>query len=177
MARKTTRELSRLFGLKVAAVPGYVPQFKCKAVGMNKNLKFAGSVVIDAVEYPVAADGGTVKLFQNVDDFLKVVAKACEAGNGVYTVVSDTGALLASAVPSNMKTWAENQIAKLGKVKIAQTAHVAGLDAQLVLMATWATGNAAQQARLAEVTAQKVAVVEDIAAIDTELVRLALIAV
>lgn len=176
MARKTTRELSRLFGIKVAATPGYVPEFKCSAVAGNKNLKFTATVKIDANEYTVAADGGTVKVFQNVDDFLKVAAKACEAGNGVYTVTSDTGALLASSVPSNMQTWAEGQITRLGKVKVNQTEVIAKLDAQLLLMTTWATGNAAQQARLIEVTAQKAAVNEDIAAIDTELARLALIA-
>lgn len=172
MARKTKRELSRIFAAEKLATPGTVAVLKLQTVGTDKALRFVGSVGIAGVEYEVASDNGRIKTFTDVDSFLKHCAGAVEVGTGVYQVEIETGALLASSVPSDIKVWAGNQITKLGKTKIAQQAVVADLDAQLGLMAGWDVGNAAQQAKLAETLAQKVAVNTDIAAIDTEVVRL-----
>lgn len=174
--RKTSRELSRLFGIKKIATPGFVPAFSLVAVGTNKQLKFNGKIEIDGVQFGCANDNGTIKSFGDVDDFLKFAAKTCEKGDGIYTVVADTGALLASSVPANMKTWAAAQIVKLGKTKTTQTGVIAAIDDQLALMVGWDVGNAAQQARLIEVQAQRAAVVTDVAAIDTEVARLTVIA-
>ena len=136
----------------------------------------AVTVEIDGVVFECASDNGRIKVFSDVDSFLKYVAKAAEAGDGVYNVEIDTGALLASSVPSNMVTWAQSQITRLNKVKTAQAAVIDALDEQLGFMVGWEAGNAAQQAKKAETEAQKVAVTTDIAAIDTEVARLAVIA-
>jgi hypothetical protein len=174
--RKSLREIARLVAVKKAATPGFVPTIKLTAVGTDKALRLVGEVTIDADTYQCASDTGTVKVFSDVDGFLKYVARAAEAGNGVYNVEVDTGALLASSVPSNMVTWAQAQITRLGKVKTSQTDLIAKLDSQLGLMVGWENGNAAQQAKKSEVQAQRACLVTDIAAIDTEVARLTVIA-
>lgn len=171
--RKTLRELARLVAVKKETVPGFVPVIKLVAVGTDKQLRLQGTVTIDADTFECAADNGKVKTFSDVDGFLKYVAKAAEKGDGVYNVEVDTGALLASSVPSNMVTWAQSQITRLNKVKTAQNAVINGLDDQLGFMVGWENGNAAQQEKKEEVQAQKVAVQTDITAIDAELLRLA----
>lgn len=171
--RKTLRELSRLVAAEKLVTPGFVPVIKLQAVGTDKSLRLVGTVEINSVVYECASDNGRVKVFSDVDGFLKYVARAAEAGDGVYTVEIDTGALLASSVPSNMVTWAQSQITRLNKVKTAQNAVIVGLDDQLGFMVGWENGNAAQQDKKAETQAQKVAVQTDIAAIDAELLRLA----
>lgn len=171
--RKTSRELSRLLAAAVAATPGLVPAFSLVVVGTDKALKFTGKISIGGTVYECAGDNGKVKTFSNVDDFLKYAAKATERGDGVYTLSVDTGAVLASSVPSNIATWAAAQITKLGKVKTNQNALIAEIDVQLAAMAGWENGNQAQQAKKVEVQAQRAAVVTDVAAIDTELARLA----
>ena len=170
--RKSLRELSRLFSAWKAGTPGAVAVLKLAISGTSSALKFTGKMVIDGNEYELATDAGKIKTFSNVDDFLKYAAKAAEKGNGVYTVEIDTGAVLASSVPSDMKAWAENQINKLNKTKISQNANIAAIDDQLSLMDGWENGNAAQQAKKAETQAQRACVVTDIAAIDTEITRL-----
>ena len=174
--RKSQRELSRLFSAWKAAVPAAVAVLKLVVSGTSSALKFTGQMVIDGTAYDLATDAGKIKTFSNVDDFLKYAAKAAEKGDGVYTVEVDTGAVLASSVPSDMKTWAENQITKLNKSKVSQNATIASIDESLALMDGWENGNAAQQAKKAETQAQRACVVTDIAAIDAEVVRLTAIA-
>lgn len=176
MARKTLRELSRLFGIERAGNAAAVATLKANALVGDKKLRFYGTLQIGAVVYEVATDSGKLKVFANIDDFLKYSAKAAEKGNGVYSVEVDTGPLLASSVPADMQTWAEAQIIRLNKSRLSQQAIVDGIDDQLGLMIGWENGNAAQQAKKAEVTLQRACVVTDIAAIDTEIARLAVIA-
>lgn len=171
--RKTLRELARLVAVEKQTTPGFVPVIKLTAIGTDKALRLVGTVTIGADAFECAADNGKIKVFGDVDGFLKYVAKAAEKGDGVYNVEVDTGALLASSVPSNMESWAQAQITRLGKVKTAQNAVIADLDNQLTFMVGWESGNMAQQEKKAEVQAQKAAVVTDIAAIDAELLRLA----
>lgn len=174
--RKSLREISRLFAGWKAGTPGAVAVLKLLVSGTSSALKFTGQMVVDGVAYDLATDAGKIKTFSNVDDFLKYAAKAAEKGNGVYTVEVDTGAVLASSVPADMKAWAENQITKLNKTKISQNATIAAIDEQLSLMDGWEAGNAAQQAKKTETEAQRACVVTDIAAIDAEVVRLTAIA-
>lgn len=176
IARKTLREISRLFGVEKALNSAAVAALKLTTVGTDKKLRFSATVTIGATAYEVATDAGKVKFFTDVDSFLKMAAKAAEKGNGVYSVEVDTGALLASTVPNDMKTWAESQITSLGKAKTAQNAVIAQIDSQLALMVGWENGNAAQQAKKLDTQAQRVCVVTDVAAIDTEVARLAVIA-
>lgn len=176
MARKTLRELSRLFAVEKATTPGAVAMLKMRAVGNDRNLRFAATIQIGATVYDVASDSGKVKTFADVDSFLKYAAKAAEKGNGVYTVEVDTGNLLASSVPADMQSWADAQIVRLNKAKVSQQALIVSIDDQLGLMVGWENGNAAQQAKKAETQAQRACVVTDIAAIDTEIARLAVIA-
>ena len=176
MARKTLRELSRLFNVEKASTPGAVAALKLSAVGTDKKLRFVAKMQIGATTYDVASDSGKVKAFVDVDSFLKYAAKAAEKGNGVYTVEVDTGALLASTVPVDMQSWAEAQIVRLNKAKVSQQALIVNIDDQLGLMVGWENGNAAQAAKKAETQAQRACVVTDIAAIDTEVARLAVIA-
>ena len=176
MARKTLRELSRLFAVEKATTPGATALLKLHAVGNDKNLRFAGTIQIGATVYDVASDSGKIKTFPDVDSFLKYAAKAAEKGNGVYNVEVDTGDLLASTVPADMQSWADAQIVRLNKAKVSQQALIVAIDDQLGLMVGWENGNAAQQVKKAETQAQRACVVTDIAAIDTEIARLAVIA-
>ena len=176
MARKTLRELSRLFNAEKVSNPAAVAALRCIAVGTDKALRFVGKMTIGATAYDLASDSGKLKTFSDVDSFLKFTAKAAEKGNGIYSVEIETGALLASSVPADMKSWADAQIVRLNKSKVSQNAVVSTIDEQLGLMVGWENGNAAQQAKKAEVQAQRACVVTDIAAIDTELARLAVIA-
>ena len=176
MARKTLRELSRLYNAEKAINPGAVATLNVTSVGTDRALKFVGHMTIAAVVYEVAGDNGKIKSFSDVDGYLKFAAKAAEKGDGVYSVSVDTGALLASKVPNDLKAAAASQILSLGKTKISQTAVIADIDASLALMVGWEAGNQAQQAKKAETQAQRAAVVTDVAAIDTEVVRLTAIA-
>lgn len=176
MARKTLRELSRLFNVEKGTTPGAVAILKLHAIGADKALRFAGTVQIGAITYDVASDSGKLKTFTDVDSFLKYAAKAAEKGNGVYAVEVDTGSLLASSVPADMQSWADSQIVRLNKAKISQQALIVQIDDQLGLMVGWENGNAAQAVKKAETQAQRACVVTDIAAIDTEIARLAVIA-
>lgn len=176
MSRKTSRELSRLFTAEKVTTPGAVAVVKAQAIPGDKNLRFHGTIGIGATTYEIASDSGKLKVFPDVDSLLKFAAKCAEKGNGVYTVEVATDALLASSVPADMQSWADAQIIRLNKAKISQQAVIANIDDQLGLMVGWENGNAAQQAKKVEVTAQRAAVVTDIAAIDTEVARLAVIA-
>jgi hypothetical protein len=176
MARKTSREISRLFTAEKVGTPGLVGVLKMVAIGSDKALRFVATIGIGAATYEVASDSGKLKTFTDVDGFLKFAAKAAEKGNGVYLVEVDTGSLLASGVPNDLQSWAESQIVRLNKSKVTQQAVVANIDDQLGLMVGWEAGNAAQQAKKLETQAQRACVVTDIAAIDTEVARLAVIA-
>ena len=176
MARKTLRELTRLFIAEKLTNTNAVATLRCVAVGTDKALRFVGNMTIGAKTYELAGDSGKLKTFSDVDSFLKFSAKAAEKGNGIYSVEVETGALLASSVPADMKSWAEGQIVRLNKSKVSQQATIDTLDEQLGLMIGWENGNAAQQAKKVETQAQRACVVTDIAAIDTELARLAVIA-
>lgn len=176
MTRKTSREISRLVAAEKLVTPGFVPSLALVALGTDKALKFAGRITIGANTYDLADSNGKIKSFGDVDAYLKYVAKAAEKGDGVYTVTVDTGALLASSVPSDIKVWAASQVVSLGKAKTVQNAVIATIDSQLALMQGWEAGNAAQQAKKSEVSAQRAAVVTDIAAIDADVLRLTAIA-
>lgn len=176
MARKTVRELSRLFVAEKASNVNAVAGLRLLVSGTDKALRFVGKVTIGATEYDIATDAGKVKVFGDVDSFLKTAAKIAEKGNGSYSVTVDTGTVLASSVPSDMKSWAEAQIIRLNKAKLTQQATIESVDDQLGLMVGWENGNAAQQAKKAEVQAQRACVVNDISAIDTEIARLQVIA-
>lgn len=174
--RKTNRELARLFNAEKVITPATVAVLNMVSVGTDKALKFVATITIGATTYEVCSDNGKIKTFSDVDGFLKFAAKAAEKGDGVYTVVVDTGPLLASRVPSNLQTDAASKIVTLNRVKVGQNAVIAELGDQLTLMAGWESGNAAQQAKKIETKAQKTAVETDVAAIGTELARLAPIA-
>lgn len=176
MARKSLRELSRLFAAEKVGNPSAVATLRLSAVGKDRGLRFVAFVTIAGTEYECAADNGKLKTFSDIDGFLKYAAKAAEVGTGVYSVSVETGALIASTVPNDMQSWAEGQIIRLNKVKVAQNAVIAEIDSQLALMVGWENGNAAQQAKKAETTAQRACVVTDVAAIDTEVARLEVIA-
>lgn len=172
MARKTSREISRLFAAEKQTNPAAVAALSLSVLGNDKALKFSAKVAIGANEYDLAADNGKAKTFPAVDDAIKFVAKAAEKGDGVYTVTVDTGALLASKVPADLKADAANKVITLGKAKLSQQATIAGIDDQLALMVGWENGNQAQKAKKLEAETQKATVTADIAAIDAEVVRL-----
>ena len=172
--RKTSRKMISLIAQARASDAAFVPAFSLIA-GAEKDLRFTAFVSIAGTDYALAGDGGAVKKFGAVDDALKMIAKVAESGDGTYTVRVETGALLASKVPANMVTWAGSQTVKLGKVKTAQQAVIADIDTQLAAMNGWENGNQAQRAKKDEMQAQRAAVVEDVAAIDAEVARLATI--
>lgn len=174
--RATVRKLAGILAAYKVGNPGFTPVFACSAVGTDKQLKVQSTVKVDGgAPVTIAADNGKIKTFSDVDAAIQAFSKISESNNGVYSLSVDTGALFASKVPTNMVSAAESKIIALTKTKANQTAQKASLDADLVLMAGWDTGNAAQQARFAEVTAQSATVADDIGALTAELARLALI--
>lgn len=170
--RTTGRALSKIYRAARVADPQVQPQFTVTAKPGDKALLFGGVVSIAGTAYECAADSGKIAKFADVDDFVRFCAKHVETSDGSYQVRVETGDTLVASLPANMATWAEAEIVRLGKRKIAQNEVIAGIDAQLDLMVGWAVGNALQRARLAEVTAQRSAVVADISAIDAEIARL-----
>ena len=170
--RKTGREIASLIAAEKAINPAFVPSFVLQSDGKSKELRFVGLISIGANQYAIASDSGLVRNFANVDDFVRVVAKVAESGNGDYVLTVKTGQLLASSVPANMATWAAAQALRLNKVKKSQQARVVEIDTQLSVMAGWENGNQAQQAKKTEVQAQRAAVLTDIAAIEAEVTRL-----
>ncbi|MCL2344460.1 MAG: hypothetical protein FWC58_01240 [Desulfobulbus sp.] len=172
MNRITLREASRQYAAAKAVDPLATVDVELFAINNDPMLRFTAVMTIKGVDSEVAADNGKLKVFANVDDFLKFVAKAAESGDGVYNVKVDTGMILASKVPGNMLTWAQSQIARLAATKPKQQKVIDLIDAQLATMAGWETGNQAQQAKKAELSAQRGAVVTDMAAIDAEVSRL-----
>jgi hypothetical protein len=172
MNRITLREASRQYANARQSNPAAKAGVRLVAINNDKKLRFHAQMTIATVESVVAGDNGKVKVFGNVDDFLKFFAKAAESGDGVYDVEVDTGMILASGIPSNMLTWAQNQVTKLSNVKIAQQKAVTAIDVQLGMMLGWDNGNQAQVAKFLDVTEQKACVLADIAAITTEIARL-----
>lgn len=176
MARKTSREISRLFAAEKLVNPAAVAVLSLAAVGTDKALRFSATMTVGGTVFEVAADSGKLKMFSDVDGFLKFAAKCAEKGNGVYSVEVDTKSLLASSVPNDMQSWADAQIIRLNKAKLTQQAVISDIDDQLGLMVGWENGNAAQQYKKTETQAQRDCVVTDISAIDAEVARLTVIA-
>lgn len=172
MDRITLREMSRLYANAKAVEPTATCDVRLVAVNGDKKLRFKAEVTIGGVTNEVAADNGKIKVFSDVDDFLKFVAKAAESGDGVYKVEVDTGMILASSVPGDMLKWAAGQVDKLTNVKPKQQAVIGTIDAQLAMMVGWENGNQAQQAKKLDTQNQKACVILDIAAIDAEIERL-----
>lgn len=166
MSRKTLRKIAALLETARVATPGLVPEVTLNIKPGDKALRFFVVVKIGADSYNVAGDNGKVKLYQNADDAVKALAKYLPTNSGDYALTVSTGLELVASLPADLKKDAAAKVIKFGTVKTAQQAVVTGLDAELALMAGWNVGNALQQARFAEVTDQKAAVVEDIAAID-----------
>lgn len=167
--RKTVRQISALVAAERVGTPGFKPLAALIALGIDKSLRFMASVTIGATAYEVAADNGKIKVFSDVDAFVKTFAKFSEDGNGNYDVTVQTGELLASRVPADFSAAAEAAVTRLTKVKNQQIAKSAALAGDIVLMAGWDVGNAAQRARLTEVTEQKAAVDGDIVALTAEI--------
>lgn len=170
MIRAGMREIERVFNAAVVADPATV--VGVKAVAVDKKLRFRGEVGIGESQYVIADDKGKVKTFTDVDDLVKTVAQYMPTSSGSYLVQVDTGALLVRPLPSDLVKAAQSDLVKLNAKKAAASAVVTALDANLALMVGWETGNALQVARKAEVTAERGAVVADVAAIDAEIARL-----
>jgi len=107
---------------------------------------------------------------------MSAVPEYMETSDGTYTVAIETGLVLVSPLPADLKKDAASKVVKYNTKKTAQTAVLADIDAQIVLMDGWNTGNALQVARLAEVQTQRAAVVEDIAAIDALIAKYTVVA-
>ncbi len=172
MSRKTSRQLGALLAAEKLTNPAAVAVLHMATVGTDKGLKFEATVGIGATTYDLASDSGKVARFSDVDGFIKRVAKFAEDGNGVYQVTVNTGALLASSVPANIVTANAAKAVSLGKVKTNQESVLADLDGQILLMAGWDTGNAAQRAKLTETQTQRAVVAGDIAEIVAEIATL-----
>jgi len=176
MARKTLRMIAGLLAVARVSTPGLEPVLKLVADPKDKALKFSGVVSIDGTDYTVAADNGKNKTYGTADQFVKDAAKYLETNTGTYTVSVETGVLLVGAIPSDLKKDAASKVVKYGQTKTSQNTVLTDLNSQLALMAGWDNGNALQKAKFAEVSAQKAAVVEDVAAIDALITKYTAIA-
>lgn len=170
--RITARGLAQAALVARTADPDVVVSFDANALPGDKRLRFYGVVKIGGTSYDLAGNNGRLKLFGDVDGYVKYVAAAMPAGGGSYSVKVNTGVTLAAAIPADLVKAAAAKVAKLQAAKVSQQAVVAGLDAQLAMMAGWESGSPLQVARFVEVMEQKAAVLADVAAIDAEIVRL-----
>lgn len=172
MARKTARQLTKLLRDHRVGTPGAQATFRAAAVPGDKGLRFALFVTIGGVEYQAASNSGKVQTFGDMDAAVKFLAGCVETSTGTYSIPIETGVILVKAIPADLAAWAVSEIERLNVRKTAQNAVLAKLNDQIALMAGWDTGNALQQAKLAETQAQQVCVTGDIAAIDAEIARL-----
>lgn len=172
MARKTSRQLTKILRDHRVTVPAAQATFRAAAVPGDKGLKFKLFVTIDGTEYEAASNSGKVQTFGDMDAVVKFLAGAVETSTGTYNVPIETGVVLVKPIPADLAAWAAAEVERLGVRRLAQVAVGTKLDNQLELMEGWETGNALQQAKQAEVQAQQACVVGDIAAIDAEIVRL-----
>lgn len=170
--RVTLRGLAQAVYVAKQADANVAITFEANAIAGNKQLKFYGTVTVGAAEYDLASNNGKLKMFSDVDDLVKYIASAAPVGSGSYSIAIHTGVVLAASVPTDLVAAAAAKVVKLQAIKIAQTAVIAEIDAQLALMAGWGSGSPLQVAKLAETQTQKATVTADIAAIDAEIVRL-----
>ena len=169
--RKTPRALTKILRDARVGNPAEQPVFRAEAE--DKKLRFFGFVEIDGTEYECATPAGRIARFPDIDAMVKYLAGCVETATGDYSITIGTDILLVKSQPNDLVAWAADEVVRLGVKKTAQQAVVTGIDAQLALMVDWEnTGNALQRAKKLEVQAQKAAVLEDIAAIDAEIVRL-----
>lgn len=181
MARKTLRVLAgEAAARKLAQGANFSAILRADAFGKATDPKWKLIVALSAVsggtdDFVVADDSGKERFFPTVDSALRVGAQIAEHPTGSYSVFVETGALFASKVPANIYTDAENKIVKLNRVNVVQTAKLNALSDLVAVggpMHGWDIGNAAQQAKFAEVSAQIDAVNVDITAIGAEVTRL-----
>lgn len=182
MPRKSIRVLAaEVAARKVAQGVDYrTTVFLARAFGKASNPKWTLTVALSHAgggsdDFEVADDSGKVKYFPTMDAALRVGSQIEENPVGRYNVMTETGEMFASKVPANIYTDAENKIVKLNRLDVAQTEKLNALSALIASggpMHGWDTGNAAQQAKHAEVSAQIAAINEDISAIGAEVVRL-----
>lgn len=170
--RITSRGLAQALIVARQADANVAVSFVATAIPGNKALKFYGVVRIGATNYDLAGGNGKLRLFTDMDDFIKYVAASVPVGSGDYLVTIKTGTVLAAAVPTDLVKAAAAKVVKLQATKVAQNQVLADIDVQLALMAGWESGSSLQVAKLAEVQTQRASVVTDIAAIDAEIVRL-----
>lgn len=172
MIRATNRKLAEVVRLAKISDPAVVIAVVGDAVGNDKSLKFLGCVTVGGVAYRLCTDAGKEKVFSTADDLIRFVSSAAPIGSGSYSVVLNTGILLAASVAADQVKAMAARVVKLAGVKTKQQGVIAGLDEQLALMPGWNVGSALQVARFDEVTAQKATVNADIAAIDAEVLRI-----
>lgn len=172
MARKTARQLTKILRDERVGTPLAQATFRAVALTNDKELRFKLFVTIGGVEYEAAGNSGKIQTFSDLDAAVKFLAGCVETSTGTYSIPIETGVILVKPVPSDLEAWAEAEVERLGVRKLAQQEVLAKLNAQIALMAGWETGNALQQAKLAETTEQQVCVTGDIAAIDAEIIRL-----
>lgn len=168
--RKAAHGVAFVFGAGAVAVGKASDPSWIATVAMSDPI--APAVLLD---YVVADDSGKVKRFSTVDALVKSVALISENNVGLYGVELDTGALFASKVPANIYKDAENKGIKLKKIRTAQVAKRAALDAMTDEggpMFGWVNGNAAQVARYEETVAQSESIDRDVTALSVEIDRL-----
>lgn len=169
-ARKATHGVDFVFGAGAVAVGKASDPSWIATIAMSDPV--APTVMLD---YVVGDDSGKVKRFATVDALVKSIALISENNAGLYGVELDTGALFASKVPANIYKDAENKVIKLTKIRAAQVAKRAALDAMTDEggpMFGWNNGNAAQVARYEETVAQSESVDRDVTALSVEIDRL-----
>ncbi len=181
MARLTKRDVVRkLATAKAAAGQDFAVVFSVACVGAAADPRWLLQAAIveaaggSAVSYDMADDSGKVKVFPTIDKVIQFVSQVNESNNGDYSGLEvSTGIVFASKVPANIYTDAERKIVVLNKLAPVQDDKREALASLLSgPMLEWATGNAAQQARYAEVNAQRIALEGDVSAIEAEVVRL-----
>ena len=170
--RVTSRGLAQAAILAKQADPLVTFAYTAVIVSNDKALKFFGEVKIGAATYELAGNNGKLRVFTDIDDFVKFLSGAIPSGSGDYNVVIKTGVALAASVPSDLVKAAAAKVVKLNAAKVVQNEVLAEINAQLALMVGWESGSPLQAAKLAETNTQKATVLADIAAIDAEIVRL-----
>lgn len=128
-----------------------------------------------AVTYHVGTADGKVRTYGDVDSMASQIMNMApqQFASGLSIAIVGAAQLTKTVnPPTDIIGAATKQKAKYVEKSAALATSIATANAELALIANWATGTLAEQARFAELTAQKDSKVEYKAWLDAEITRL-----
>lgn len=176
--RKSTSLLAAILAANAAATTPETVAASVTILPGDKNVKVTGTVHVGSVDYPVADSNGKVKVYTDIDQFVRFLAstKAVPNSGAVPVTVTNPQALMpAEVIGGDVQARFKRQKASFEKANIVAERELAErtqTEADYVADG-YETGSAAAQNALAEVRAQKLSLADAKAYNDAEIARLA----